>query len=73
MHGVTRPITLHVKLVTHLTNVAAAELQRTRWDVTTESLKRRDFGLLFGSTAEAVSGIGQDVATKIEVEAVRSH
>ena len=66
MHGVTRPIVLHVELVNGPTN------ERTRWKVTTAPLKRRDFGLLFGGTAEAVSGIGQDVAVNIEVEARRT-
>jgi polyisoprenoid-binding protein YceI len=70
MHGVSRPLTLHVKLVTPLTGEAS--LQRTRWEVTTEPLKRRDFGLMFGSATEAVSGISQDIAIKIEVEAVKS-
>jgi len=67
MHGVTKPITLHVKLVTAVTDEA-----RTRWEVTTEPLKRRDFGLMFGSATEAVSGIGQDVAIKMDIEAVKS-
>jgi polyisoprenoid-binding protein YceI len=73
MHGVTRPITLHVKLATPLTSPATVALEQTRWDVTTEPLKRRDFGLLFSSAAETVSGISQDVAIKIEIEAVKSH
>jgi polyisoprenoid-binding protein YceI len=67
MHGVTTPVTLHVKLVTALTDQA-----RTRWEVTTEPLKRRDFGLMFGSATEAVSGISQEVAIRIEIEAVKS-
>jgi polyisoprenoid-binding protein YceI len=67
MHGVTKPITLHVKLLTPMTDGA-----RTRWEVTTEPIKRRDFGLMFGGAAEAVSGISQDVAIKIEIEAVKS-
>jgi len=70
MHGVTKPITLHVKLATPLTDEAS--LQRTRWEVTTEPLKRRDFGLMFGSATEAVSGISQDVAINIEIEAARA-
>ncbi len=70
MHGVTKPVTLHVKLATPLTGEAS--LQRTRWEVTTEPLKRRDFGLMFGSATEAVSGIAQDVAINIEIEAVKS-
>ena len=67
MHGVTKPVTLRVKLVTPVSDEA-----RTRWEVTTEPLKRRDFGLMFGSATEAVSGISQDVAIKIDIEAVKS-
>ena len=65
MHGVTRPITLHVQL---LDNAG----ERSRWKISTAPLKRRDFNLLFGGTAETVSGIGQDVAVIIEIEATRS-
>lgn len=67
MHGVTKPITLHVKLVSPI----SSETKRTRWSVATEPLKRRDFGLMFGSTTEAVSGISQAVAINIEIEATR--
>lgn len=70
MHGVTKPITLHVKLATPLRDEGS--LQRTRWEVTTSPLNRRDFGLVFGSATEAVSGIRQDVAVKIDIEAVKS-
>src|SRR6266446_1577990 len=41
MHGLTKPITLHVKLLT-LPND-----KQTRWAVTTDPLKRRDFNLMF--------------------------
>jgi polyisoprenoid-binding protein YceI len=67
MHGVTRPITLHVKLVTPIN-----ETNRTRWTVTTEPISRRDFNLMFASGAEAVSGISQTVAINIEIEAKRA-
>jgi polyisoprenoid-binding protein YceI len=67
MHGVTRPITLHVKLVTPIN-----ETNRTRWAVTTEPISRRDFNLMFASGAEAVSGISQTVAINIEIEAKRA-
>ena len=66
MHGVTRPITLHVKLVTPIN-----ETSRTRWTATTEPISRRDFNLMFASGAEAVSGISQTVAINIEIEANR--
>src|SRR6266480_1174531 len=67
MHGITKPVTLHVKVINPLANEA-----RTRWEVTTEPLKRRDFGLMFGSATETVSGISQDVAIKIDIKAVKS-
>ena len=64
MHGVTKPITLHVKLVTPIN-----ETGRTRWSVTTEPITRRDFNLMFAPAAESVSGISQTVAINIEIEA----
>lgn len=67
MHGVTKPITLHVKLVTPIN-----ETNRTRWAVTTEPISRRDFNLMFASGAEAVSGISQTVVINIEIEAKRA-
>jgi polyisoprenoid-binding protein YceI len=67
MHGVTKPITLHVKLVTPLKDSTG----HSRWEVTADPIKRRDFGLMFSSTLEAVSMIGQDVTPAIEIEAVR--
>jgi polyisoprenoid-binding protein YceI len=66
MHGVTKPITLHVKLLTPISN----EVKQTRWAVTTEPLKRHEFNLIFSQGAEAVSGISQTVTINIEVEAM---
>ncbi|MBO0696139.1 MAG: YceI family protein, partial [Verrucomicrobia bacterium] len=66
MHGVTRPVTLHVKLLTPLN-----ETTRTRWAVTTEPITRRDFNLMFAPATESVSGISQTVAINIEIEARR--
>jgi len=66
MHGVTRPMTLHVKL---LSPTGTQDSKSTlRWVVTTDPLKRRDFNLMFSSTAETVSGIGQDVSINMEIE-----
>jgi polyisoprenoid-binding protein YceI len=70
MHGVTRPITLHVKLATPITGDSLPA--RTRWQITSEPVHRKDFALMFSGTTEAVSGIGQDVVPTIEVEAVRA-
>jgi polyisoprenoid-binding protein YceI len=67
IHGVTRPITLHVKLLTPIN-----ETNRTRWTVTTEPITRRDFNLIFAPATEAVSGISQTVAINIEIEAKRA-
>jgi len=67
MHGVTRPVTLHVKLLTPIN-----ETSRTRWSVTTEPIMRRDFNLMFAPAAESISGISQSVAINIEIEASRA-
>jgi polyisoprenoid-binding protein YceI len=67
MHGVTKPITLHVKLLTLL-----SETTRTRWAVTVDPISRRDFGLMFAPATETVSGISQTVAINIEIEAKRA-
>ena len=65
MHGVTRPITLHVK--------ALAPLKETinptpmRWSVHPDLIRRSDFGLLFSRTAEAISGIGAEVTIEMSI------
>jgi polyisoprenoid-binding protein YceI len=69
MHGITRTIILHANLLGD--PKSAANAQRTRWQVTTGPLNRREFGLLFSSGTEAISGIGQEVTVDIEIEAVR--
>lgn len=66
MHGVTKPITLHVKLLTPIRDTS-----RTRWSVTTEPITRRDFNLMFAPATETISGISQTVAINIEIEAKR--
>jgi polyisoprenoid-binding protein YceI len=67
MHGVTRPITLHVKLLT-----AINETAQTRWAVSTDPINRREFNLMFAPATETVSGISQTVAINIEIEAKRA-
>jgi polyisoprenoid-binding protein YceI len=62
MHGVTREITLNVQLVSN---------GGTRWRATTAPLRRSEFGLVFSKTAETMSGIADDVAVDIEIEAER--
>ena len=67
MHGVTKPVTLHVKLLTPVNDTG-----RTRWSVTSDPITRRDFNLMFAPAAESVSGISQTVAINIEIEAKRA-
>jgi len=67
MHGITKPITLHVKLLSPI----SGDTKETRWAVTTEPLKRSDFKLMFSQGTEGISGISQTVAVKIEIEASR--
>lgn len=64
MHGVTKPIALHVKLLT-----LPSDSKQTRWAVTTDPLKRRDFNLMFAQAGESMSGISQTVTVNIEIEA----
>jgi polyisoprenoid-binding protein YceI len=70
MHGVTKPMTLHVKLSTPPSGESLPD--RTRWIVTTDPINRKDFGLMFSSATESVSGISSNVTPTIEIEAVRT-
>ena len=70
MHGVTKPMTLHVKLTTPASSESLPE--RTRWTVTTDPINRKDFGLMFSSATESISGITSNVTPRIEIEAVRA-
>jgi polyisoprenoid-binding protein YceI len=67
IHGVTKAVTLHVKLLTPIN-----ETNRTRWSVTTDSINRRDFNLMFAPATETISGISQTVAINIEIAANRA-
>jgi polyisoprenoid-binding protein YceI len=67
IHGVTKPITLHVKLLTPMNEAA-----HTRWAVSCDAINRRDFNLMFAPGTEAISGISQTVAINMEIEAKRA-
>ena len=70
MHGVTKPMTLHVKLSTPPSGESLPE--RTRWIVTMDPINRKDFGLMFSSATESISGISSSVTPTIEIQAVRA-
>ena len=70
MHGVTKPMMLHVKLATPPSGESLPE--RTRWIVTTDPINRKDFGLMFSGATESISGISGNVMPTIEIEAVRA-
>jgi polyisoprenoid-binding protein YceI len=67
IHGMTKTVTLHVKLASPLDDA-----KQTSWSVTTEPLHRRDFNLMFNQAAENLSGISQTVQVKIDIVASRS-
>ena len=69
MHGLTKPMTLHVKLAAPPSNETLPG--RTRWIVTTDPINRKDFGLMFSSASESVSGISNNVTPTVEIEAVK--
>jgi polyisoprenoid-binding protein YceI len=66
MHGVSKPITLHVRLLS-----SPKDETRTRWSVTTEPLNRKEFNVMFSQSAESISGISQAVSINIEIQARR--
>ncbi len=69
MHGVKRPVTLRVALITLAGQGESPAVTRTRWAVTTAPLSRSAFHLAFSRTAEALSGISQEVKVDLEIEA----
>jgi polyisoprenoid-binding protein YceI len=70
MHGVIKPMTLHVKLATPPSGESLPD--RTRWVVTTDSINRKEFNLAFSSATESISGISNNVTPTIEIEAVQT-
>ena len=70
MHGVTKPLVLHVNFL-GLTKEDGSEI--TRWQITTDPLKRSEFGLLWSPTTERISMIGQEVNVAMTIVARRAH
>lgn len=66
LHGVTRPIVLHVTL---LERKQADGREISRWRAVSDSFSRQTFGLMWSRGVEAVSGIGDEITLRIECEA----
>ena len=70
MHGVTRSITLNIRLQGD--PASATSSQTTRWRVSTKPLKRSEFKLGWSKGVETVAMIGDEVAVDIQIEAIRA-
>lgn len=69
LHGVTKPVTLHVTLASPLP--ADSAKARTQWEVRVGPLRRSDYGLLFSKNAEAISRISEEVAIELKIAAMK--
>src|SRR5438067_8044102 len=67
LHGVTRPIVLHVTLLERKKRSDGKET--SRWRETGGNFSRRAFGLMWSRGVEAVSGIGDEIVLRIECQA----
>ncbi len=70
LHGVTKPLLLHVTLLGRTKNARGAEV--SRWRATGGTFERSSFGLVWSKTVEAVSMIGDNISLEIEAETARS-
>ncbi len=66
LHGVTKPVTLHVKFLGKGPGMAGG--LTTGWEAT-GSLKRSDYGLTWSKTIEGTEVVGDDVALDLEITA----
>lgn len=67
MHGVTREITLHVKFLGKGTGMGGKQI--SGWQVTTDPIKRSEYGLTWSKAIEGTSVVGEEVSISIDVEA----
>lgn len=70
MHGVTKEITLHAKLLGKGKGMGDREL--SGWQVTTDPIKRSEYGIKWSKMAGGTAVVGEDVEVTIEVEADKS-
>ncbi len=67
MHGVTKEITLHVKFLGKGKGMGGKPI--SGWQVTTEPLKRSEYGLTWSKMVEGTAAVGEEVTISIDVEA----
>jgi polyisoprenoid-binding protein YceI len=67
MHGVTREITLPVKFLGKGTGMGGKQI--SGWQVTTDPIKRSEYGLTWSKAIEGTSVVGEEVSISIDVEA----
>lgn len=67
MHGVTKEITLHAKLLGKGNGMGGHAI--SGWEVTADPIKRAEYGLTWSKTIEGTAVVGDDVQVTIEVEA----
>jgi polyisoprenoid-binding protein YceI len=67
MHGVTKEITLHAKFLGKGKGMGGHAI--SGWQVTTDPIKRSDYGLTWSKMVEGTAVLAEDVAVTIEVEA----
>lgn len=66
MHGVTKPLTLHAKL---LGKGKGMKGEISGWKLTSDPIKRSDFGLSWNKAIEGTQVLGDDVEITIDIEA----
>jgi polyisoprenoid-binding protein YceI len=66
MHGVTRDVTLHAQF---LGKGKGMKGEISGWHLTTEPIKRSDYGLNWNKTIEGTQVVGDDVEITIDIEA----
>jgi polyisoprenoid-binding protein YceI len=69
MHGVTKDITLHVKFLGKGKGMGGKSI--SGWQVTTEPLKRSEYGLTWSKMVEGTAAVGEEVTISIDVEATK--
>jgi polyisoprenoid-binding protein YceI len=67
MHGVTKEITLHAKLLGKGKGMGGKPI--SGWQVTPEPIKRSNFGLTWNKAVEGTAVVGEEVMIAIDVEA----